>query len=226
MKIVSAALYYLTQHPFWAFPALLLLGAALGWLLGARKRRAGWTIGLLAGAFVLAQLNIFFGRHANALFLDAYGRTGTAVIVDSRPTSSRLNNHTVWEYDAVLKTVDGQDVTTGFSTLTASIHPIRNRILIPPMGQPFVAKYIPGFERNLVIMSDESEYGRQRLFAEALQPLQKAERLHAASPRNPEFIGAYRQALRRFLDEYHDNADPALIRHYQRQLDALEQPEA
>jgi len=45
--------------------------------------------------------------------------------------------------------------------MSASIYPIRNRILIPPENEPFVAKNIPGFERNIVIMSDESDYGKR-----------------------------------------------------------------
>jgi hypothetical protein len=43
--------------------------------------------------------------------------------------------------------------------MSASIYPIRNRILIPPENEPFVAKYIPGFERNIVIMNRITEKG-------------------------------------------------------------------
>ena len=90
-----------------------------------------------------------------------------------------------------MKTADGKDIVTNFSTTTASIYPIRNEIIIPPRGERFVVKYIPGFEKNIVIMSDESTYGIQRKIAENLRPLQKAQGQYNANTNNESFRKEY-----------------------------------
>ncbi|MEK8131909.1 hypothetical protein WMW72_28770 [Paenibacillus filicis] len=128
------------------------------------------TVGLLA-----AILNIFFTHYLNSLFLNAAGTEGTAIMVYAEKTNSLYNDQPVLEYEAVLKTSDGQDVVANFNTMSASIYPLRNAILIPPKGEVFVAKYVPGFERNILIMSDRSDYGKKWVVQEDLKSVMKAE---------------------------------------------------
>jgi len=92
-------------------------------------------------------------------------------------------------------------VITSFSTTTASTYPIRNAILIPSDGERFVVKYIPGFERNIVIMVDESVYGKRFLSFENLKPVQKARRQYEASPDNESFREEYLKALQDFVND-------------------------
>ena len=160
----------------------------------------------------------------NAWFLEAYGVDGTAVITQSEETSSTLNDQSVWAYDAVMKTAEGQDVVTRFDTMSASIYPITNTILIPPQGERFVVRYIPGFPRNFVIMRDLSPYGQKYRINADRRPVEKAAAQFAASPDNRAFVAEYRDALTTFIDTHRDDADPALIENYQTQLDALPKP--
>ncbi|GLQ42160.1 hypothetical protein GCM10007902_20100 [Dyella nitratireducens] len=173
---------------------------------------------------LLAIANVFLGHIVNALFLNANGVIGTAVIVHAEQTSSTLNDQYIWDYDAVLKTADGQDVPFAFDTMTASIYPIRNEILIPPEGELFVVKYIPGFPRNAVILSDQSEYGKKLKMDEDFQAVSKAEAELAFSPDNKVFLEQYRQALQQFIALHRNDADPALIASCERKLDALTPP--
>ena len=83
-------------------------------------------------------------------------------------------------------------------------------------------KYVPGFARNFVIMSDQSEYGKERLIHQDLELVEKAPAQLAVSPANPAFIEEYRTALRRFINAHRDDADPDLIRDYEQKLDALD----
>ncbi|MEJ1098219.1 MULTISPECIES: hypothetical protein [unclassified Pseudoxanthomonas] len=186
------------------------------------RRRPVLYLGLVIFGFLFGMANIFTGHILNALFLNAFGTPGTAVIVQSEQTNSTLNDQYIWEYHAVMKTADGRDVKITFDTMSASIYPIRNAILIPPEKETFVVKYIPGVERNVVIMSDASNYGKQRLIYEARAPVEKAAAQLAVSPSNPEFIAEYRDALQTFVRDYRDRADPALIQDYEQQLAALE----
>jgi hypothetical protein len=92
-----------------------------------------------------------------------------------------MNGKNVWGY-AVLKTGDNRDVVVHFDTMSASIYPIQNAILIPPENEPLVANYIPGFERNICIMSDESDYGKRIIGDQDRGPLEKAAGQYAVSP--------------------------------------------
>jgi hypothetical protein len=93
---------------------------------------------------------------------------------------------------------------------TLSIYPLCITILIPPKGEVFVAKYVPGFERNILIMSDTSVFGQKWLFNKDLKPVNKTEAQLATSPTNPKFISEYHQALQAFIEKHRDGPNPAL----------------
>lgn len=220
MQILSSVLYFLTHHAIWSFFLIMIATSLLGRLIA--KRRPVLYLLLVIFGFLFAMTNIFTGHFLNALFLNAFGTPGTAVIVQSEQTNSTLNDQYIWEYDAVMKTADGRDVKITFDTMSASIYPIRNAILIPPQGETFFVKYITGVEHNVVIMSDLSDYGKKRLVGEARAPVEKAAAQVAVSPSNPEFIAEYRSALQTFIRDHRNIADPALIRDYEQRLAALE----
>lgn len=213
MKILSLLFYFFAHHGAWSFLALLLLGLLLSaW----RKKVIYITLG-----FVLAILNTFTGQFVNAWFLAHFGTRGSAVITFSKQTNSTLNDEYIWDYDAVVKTAEGKDVVTGFSTTTASLYPIRNQILIPPEGEWFVVKYIPGFEKNIAIMVNESAYGKRLLIQENKQPLIKAERQYHTSESNAVFREEYREAIRTFIDDPENASDSISIRQYKEVLRGL-----
>lgn len=221
MTALSALFYLLAHHPFWSWLGMIVLALTLSFLL-LRWTGRGWWLALVLVAFIGGQLNFFTGHILNALFLNAFGSTGTAVVVHSEETSSTLNDQSIYDYWAVLRTAEGREVKVEFDTMSASIYPIRNTILIPPQGQSFVAKYVPGFERNIAIMSDESAYGRVWVVGEARRPVDKAAAQLEVSPTNPEFIQEYRDAAREFLDAHRKDADPALVAELERKIGELE----
>jgi hypothetical protein len=135
----------------------------------------------------------------------------------------QFNDNYVWDYDGVLKTADGRDVAIHFRTTSATIYPIRNEILIPPANESFVAKYIPGFERNIVIMSDESNYGKRLKIEQDRAPVEKAAGQYAVSPTNHAFLKEYQAALQTFISKHRSDADPDLIQDYERELNGLSQ---
>jgi hypothetical protein len=158
MVILSALLYFINHHPGLATLALSGIGLGIGSLLAIWRRQVLWC-GLVLPFFLLSSISYFIVPFANALFLNAFGTRATAIIVHKQETNEMLNESYIWDYDAVLKTAKGRDVTLQFSTTSVAIYPIRNEILIPPEREPFIVKYIPGFESNIVIMCDESPYG-------------------------------------------------------------------
>ena len=220
MAVLSAVLYFLTHHPFWAFVLLCGLGLGLGWLWGRRRGR-GWWGGISIAFLLLAQANLFAGRYLNAWFLNAVGTEGSAVVTGSKRTSAKLNNSPVYAYAAVLRTADGRDVELVFDTVSAAIHPVRNAILIPPQGERFVAKYVPGFERNIVILSDRSDYGVRRALIEDRAAVDQAAAQLAVSPDNPTFRAEYREALRAFLAKHYGSDDP-VVKEFERKSAELE----
>jgi hypothetical protein len=216
MKILSMLLYFFAHHGAWSFLVLLLAGIAISLL----RNSAFYVI----TGFILAIANVFTGQFVNAVFLAHYGEKGSAVITMAEETNSTLNDSAIWDYDAVVKTADGRDVVTDFSTTTASIYPIRNEILIPSNGERFVVKYIPGFEKNIVIMSDESAYGVKRKIAENLRPLQKAQGQYNANTNNESFRKEYIQALKVYVENPENVSDSLNIKAFKAIIQGLTNP--
>ncbi|MCD0502875.1 hypothetical protein [Bordetella petrii] len=222
MIFLSAVLFFLSQHSLLSLPLLALLGVAVGACLARWLGQPAWyamgVVGLAVGA-----VNVFTGSMLNAAFLNAYGTRGSAVITHSEQTSSQLNNEYIWQYDAVMQAADGRDVKIHFDTMSASLYPVRNEISLPPVGERFVVKYIPGFERNVAILRDESPYGKRRLVQQARAPVERAAAQLAASPANTEFRAEYRAALQQFLADHEQDAPPHVVQHYRSELQALDQ---
>jgi hypothetical protein len=218
---LSALFHALAHHPLALLLGLVAAAAIVGFLIQRRTgSRAGYA--LVVVSFVAGMLNIFTGQWLNAAFLEAAGIRGQAIIVASRATTWQLNNAPVREYDALVTAADGKEVVATFTSMSASIWPIRNAILIPPEGEEFVVKYVPGFERNIAIMSDESDYGRRRFAAEAAAVVERARRLHEASPGNPQFLADYRRELLHYIDESRGAADDPRIAAYEQALRKLD----
>jgi hypothetical protein len=222
MVILSATLYFINHHPGLAALAMSGIGLGVGTLLAMWRRQVLWC-GLVLPFFLLSSISYFIAPFANALFLNAFGTRGTAVIVHKQETNEMLNESYIWDYDSVLKTADGRELALQFSTSSVAIYPIRNEILIPPENDPFIVKYIPGFERNIVILCDESNYGKQRKVERDRAPIEKAAGQYAVSPTNQAFIKEYRAALQAFLRKHRDDADPDLLQDYQQELNKLGQ---
>ncbi|WP_447932587.1 hypothetical protein [Sphingopyxis fribergensis] len=220
MTTLSAFFFFISQHSLLSLPLWILAGFALGGTVSALRRNPAWMALSVAG-FAIGIANIFLGSMANATFLNAYGTYGTAVITHEEETSSQLNDANIWEYDAVVRTADGKDVKTGFDTMSASLYPPRNAIEIPPKGERFVVKYIPGYERNIAIMRDESPFGKRLLLRRALEPVERAAAQVEASPDNADFRREYRVAIKAFLAGFADTAPPDQIDHYRSELKRL-----
>ena len=211
MAVLSAILYFFNHHYLLAIPAIWMLGSMLASCMASRFKNRMWygigILGMVAGIF-----NAFFGSTLNGAFLNAFGTTGSAVITHSEQTNSQLNDQYIDAYAGVMRTADGRDVKIEFDTMSATLYPWRNAIEIPPTGERFVVKYIPGFERNIAIMRDESPYGQRILMRQARAPLDQAKALMEASPDNAAFRQEYIEAVRQFLDQYGDQADADWVR--------------
>jgi hypothetical protein len=221
MIALSALLYFLSQHFLLSMPLLTLCGLAIGAAITRWRANSAWFVLGIVG-FLIGVFNIITGSMVNAIFLNAFGIYGTAVITHAEETNSQLNNQNIWAYDAVMKTADGRDIKISFDTMSASLYPPRNEINIPPTGERFVVKYIPGFERNVAIMRDESPYGKRQLVMKARVPVDRAAAQLAASPDNEAFKQEYRDALHQFLDSHGEDAPPGLAAHYRDELQALD----
>ena len=201
MSVISAVLYFFSHHSMLSMPLIWGGCALLALLLIRLTKQMVWG-GLIIVGFVFGMLNPFFGSGINASFVNAFGTYGTAMITSSEVTNSQLNNRNVIAYKGVMKTADGRDVKIEFDTMSAPLYPWRNAIQIPPLGEEFVVKYIPGHERNMAIMRDESPYGMRLLMREARKPIEQAKAQLMASPGNKQFQQEYVDAVREFLNVY------------------------
>lgn len=196
MVLISKILFFTSHHGFYT---VILLFAFFG-LLSYLTKKAWFLIPIIP----LAILNGFGGQFLNAWFLNKYGVESTAIITSDVETNSTLNDMYIHDYEAIVKKQDGKYTTTFFSTTTAAIYPIRNSIRIPG-DKDIPVKYIPGYEKNIVILYDQSREGKIVLQNEKMAPVNSAKTKYEADKTNKEFIEEYINALENYV-KYDDTA--------------------
>lgn len=196
MVFISKILFFTSHHGFYTVILLIVVFCFLSFIT-----KKWW---FLLPIIPLSIANGVAGQFLNAWFLNKYGIESTAIITSDVETSSTLNEQYIHDYEAIVKKQDGKYVTTTFSTTSASIYPIENAIRIPQVNQSFPVKYIPGYEKNIVILYNESEEGRNLRQYEMRAPINTAKIKYEADPTNKEFIQEYISALDTYLQVYND----------------------
>ncbi|MDQ1858109.1 hypothetical protein [Chryseobacterium sp. WLY505] len=196
MVLISKILFFTSHHGFYT---VVLLFAFFGLLSYLTKK--AW---LLIPIIPLAIVNGFGGQFLNAWFLNKYGVESTAIITSDVETNSTLNDMYIHDYEAIVKKQDGKYISTFFSTTTAAIYPIENAIRIPQKEVSFPVKYIPGYEKNIVILYYQSDEGLANLKYSKLAPVNSARIKYEADKTNKEFIEEYISALENYV-EYDDD---------------------
>ncbi|AKK73703.1 hypothetical protein OK18_14800 [Chryseobacterium gallinarum] len=213
MVFISKILFFMNHHGFYT---VVILFAFFGLLSYLTKK--AW---LLAPIIPLAILNGFGGQFLNAWFLNKYGVKSTAIITSDVETNSTLNDMYIHDYEAIVKELNGKYSPTFFSTTTAAIYPIENAIRIPGVGESFPVKFIPGYEKNIVILYNESEEGKRALQYSMLAPVNTAKIKYEADRTNKEFVQEYIEALEQYLKYYDDENYQAQLKELKQQLKKL-----
>ncbi|SDQ06004.1 hypothetical protein SAMN05421664_0233 [Chryseobacterium soldanellicola] len=196
MVSLSKILFFTSHHGFYT---VIILFLVFGLLATVTKKPL-----FLIPIIPLAILNGFAGQFLNAWFLNKYGIESTAIITSDVETNSTLNDQYIHDYEAIVKKQDGKYVSTSFSTMSAAIYPIENAIRIPQVDKPFPVKYIPGYEKNIVILYDQSDEGKILQKYELQAPVNSAKIKYDADPGNKEFVEEYIAALENYLKNYDD----------------------
>ncbi|MCJ7935458.1 MAG: hypothetical protein MUW56_17995 [Chryseobacterium sp.] len=213
MVLISKILFFTSHHGFYTVILLFVFFGLLSYL----TKKAWFLIPIIP----LAILNGFGGQFLNAWFLNKYGVESTAIITSDVETNSTLNDMYIHDYEAIVKKQDGKYISTFFSTTTASIYPIENAIRIPRMEESFPVKYIPGYEKNIVILYNQSEEGQQALRYSKLAPVNSAKIKYEADRTNKEFIKEYISALEDYVKSYDDESYKSKIRALKQELEQL-----
>ncbi|RKE80582.1 hypothetical protein [Chryseobacterium sp. AG363] len=212
MVLISKILFFTSHHGFYTVVLLLVFFVGLSY-----TTKKTW---LLIPIIPLAILNGFGGQFLNAWFLNKYGVESTAIITSDVETNSTLNDMYIHDYEAIVKKQDGKYTTTFFSTTTAAIYPIRNSIRIPG-DKDIPVKYIPGYEKNIVILYDQSREGKIVLQNEKLAPVNSAKTKYEADKTNKEFIEEYITTLENYVKYYNDEAYKEKIKELKQELKQL-----
>ncbi|PWW27612.1 MULTISPECIES: hypothetical protein [unclassified Chryseobacterium] len=212
MVLISKILFFTSHHGFYT---VVLLFAFFG-LLSYLTKKAWFLIPIIP----LAILNGFGGQFLNAWFLNKYGVESTAIITSDVETNSTLNDMYIHDYEAIVKKQDGTYTTTFFSTTTAAIYPIRNSIRIPG-DKDIPVKYIPGYEKNMVILYDQSREGKIVLQNEKMAPVNSARIKYEADRTNKQFIEEYIAALEDYVKDYDDETYREKIKVLKQELKQL-----
>ncbi|PWN66359.1 hypothetical protein [Chryseobacterium oncorhynchi] len=212
MVLISKILFFTSHHGFYT---VILLFIFFGLLFYVTKKAL-----FLIPIIPLAILNGVCGQFLNAWFLNTYGVESTAIITSDIETNSTLNESYIHDYEAIVKKQDGKYTTTFFSTTTAAIYPIRNSIRIPSQ-KDLPIKYIPGYEKNIVILYDQSREGKILLENEKLAPVNSAKIKYEADKSNKEFIEEYISALEDYTNSYNDESSRLKIEELRKELRQL-----
>lgn len=213
MIFISKILFFTSHHGFYTVIILLVFFVLLSYMT-----RKAW---FLAPIIPLAILNGIAGQYLNAWFLNQYGVESTAVITSDVETNSTLNDMYIHDYEAIVKKQDGKYVSTYFSTTSATIYPIENAIRIPRMEQHFPVKYIPGYEKNIVILYYQSKEGNALLKYEKMAPVNSARIKYEADRTNKEFIEEYISALENYVKYYESEEYKIKIEELKKELKQL-----
>ncbi|MBL3546183.1 MULTISPECIES: hypothetical protein [Chryseobacterium] len=214
MILLSKILFFTSHHGFYTVIIIILFFGLLSYLT-----RKAW---FLAPILPLAILNGFGGQFLNAWFLHKYGVESTAIITSDKETNSTLNDMYIHDYEAIVKKQDGKYVSTFFSTTSASIYPIENAIRIPRMEEPFPVKYIPGYEKNIVILYNQSIEGQMAVKYSKLAPVNSAKIKYEADRTNKDFIREYISALENYLNDYDDDTYETKLKELKQELEQVE----
>jgi len=198
MIIISKILFFLSHHGFYAVLIFILFFGIITFL----TKKGWWLILILPFSII----NGIGGQFINAWFLNKFGVESIAIITSDVETNSTLNDQYIHDYEAIVKKQDGKYVDTYFSTTSAAIYPIENAIRIPRTEQQFPVKYIPGYEKNIVILYQQSNEGKQMEEYEKMKPINTARIKYEADPTNQEFKNEYISALENYLKVY-DNPE-------------------
>jgi len=215
MVLISKILFFTSHHGFYTVILLLVFFGGLSYL----TKKAWFLIPIIP----LAILNGFGGQFLNAWFLNKYGVESTAIITSDVETNSTLNDMYIHDYEAIVKKQDGKYISTFFSTTTASIYPIENAIRIPQTEVSFPVKYIPGYEKNIVILYNQSDEGQANLKYSKLAPVNSARIKYEADKTNKEFIEEYIAALEDYVKHYDNETYKEKIKELKQELEQLKQ---
>lgn len=213
MILISKILFFTSHHGFYTVILLFLFFGLLSYI----TRKAWFLIPIIP----LAILNGFGGQFLNAWFLNKYGVESTAIITSDVETNSTLNEMYIHDYEAIVKKQDGKYISTFFSTTTAAIYPIENAIRIPRTEVPFPVKYIPGYEKNIVILYNQSEEGKAVERYSKLAPVNAARIKYEADKTNKEFVTEYISALENYTASYDDEQYKAKLKELRQELEHL-----
>ncbi|MDW9381699.1 hypothetical protein [Chryseobacterium sp. JV558] len=213
MVLISKILFFTSHHGFYTVILLFVFFGLLSYL----TKKAWFLIPIIP----LAILNGFGGQFLNAWFLNKYGVESTAIITSDVETNSTLNEMYIHDYEAIVKKQDGKYTTTFFSTTSATIYPISNSIRIPG-DKDIPVKYIPGYEKNIVILYDQSREGKILRQYEKQAPVNSAKTKYEADRTNKEFIEEYIAALEEYVKYYDDETYKEKIKELQLELKQLQ----
>lgn len=217
MKALSLFLYYVVSYRFILMFGLLLPAFVSLWLFRKYRWAARISIVLI---LLFGITNIIWGPSFNNRFLHRNGQEADAVVTSIEQTNNSYNDQPVMRYHVVLRTADGQSAKSTFASDDFNVYPNPyDGFSYPGVNEPFRIRYIPGAEKNFVIIGDGGSVYATRLRCNELRiDLSAAQQQYKFDQQNREFRQEYAESIRRLLDAGCDTAQHA---YYRQQLEEL-----
>ena len=145
----------LARHRFLVLPAFLLLAISGGGVSGRHKTGWRWLAGSLAFA------NFFGSPVLGAWLLYRVGETASAQVTGTFATWVNINDRDVVGYDVLIRQADGKVISTRFEDDEFTLFPPQN-FAYPQPDETFGVRYLPGYPRDFVILTDDTSVWTHR----------------------------------------------------------------
>ncbi len=160
MDILVHVAGVLTRNKFLVIPAFLILGMVGP---GAGRRKFAWR--LLVGT--LGVVCFFAGPYLVARLLYTVGQTATAQVIDTYATSISANDRNVVGYHVMIRD-GGTILMTRFEDDEFNMYPVPDAFSYPQPGMDFTVRFLRGYPRDFVIVTDDDSPWAHRQRCDAL----------------------------------------------------------
>lgn len=201
-------LYWVASHKILYFVVSFI---PLFWgimVLGAEKKVKGKISRRTAlfgslGIFLFSYgiINLIRGSTISAYFVYKYGEKGTGVITSTRGTNIRYNERYVEAYEVLIKTKEGKQVESEFTSMDFNIYPVpEHGYSYPSPGVRFSVYYLKSNPHAFVIVgNDDSSYAMSVRCTDALRELGSAKIKFDADSGNAVYRKKYVRALKNYI---------------------------
>ena len=185
--------FFLARNRLWLLPGFVVLLLVVPSMPGRRRLAVqGLIVALGVG-------NFLGGPLLCGWLLYRVGETATAQVVSTYGTSTQVNDHDVVGYNVLIRDGHGDTFASRFEDDEVNTYPPSD-FSYPRVGESFGVRFLPGFPRDFIMLTDDDSPWTRRFHCDALSlRLSDAEQRFEFARGAVPFRMPYAEAIDAFL---------------------------